>query len=127
MSSRILARIQRTLPSQTLLGVGVERVQLSANFESDLEELSQSLTEVDLRSREAEITQAAKDGAMRQFNVVYGAAIRLLQALAILAGKPELASRVRPTRRRRSNGNDAESAEPASDADSTTESTDSAE
>ncbi len=64
---------------------------------------------------------------MRQFNVVYGAAIRLLQALAILAGRSELASRVRPTRRRRSNGDNAESAEPASDADSTTESTDSAE
>ncbi len=65
---------------------------------------------------------------MRDFNVCYRAAIKLLEASAILAGKPELASRVRPTRPNRSSGKDAESAEEAaSAADSTSESTDSAE
>ncbi len=130
MGEHVLERLsdaERTLPTQTLLGVNVERVGLSANFESDLEELSNSLTEVDLKSREAEITQTAKDEAMSEFNVIYGATIRLLEALAILAGNPELAKRVRPTRRRRSSGSDTASAEPATEADSTTESSDSAE
>ncbi len=130
MGQHVLERlrdVEHTLPAKTLLGIEVERVELSANFESALEELSLSLTEVNLKSREAAITQATKDEAMSEFNVVYGAAIKLLEALAILAGKPELAKRVRPTRRRRSSGDDAESAEPATGADSTAESTDSAE
>ncbi len=122
-----LRDVEHTLPAKTLLGIEVERTGLSTNFESDLQELSDSLDKVDLKSREAEITQAAKDSAMSEFNVTYSASIRLLEALAILAGKPELARRVRPTRRR-SSGNDAESAEEAAEsADSTTESTDSAE
>ncbi len=122
-----LSDVERNLPAPTLLGVDVERVELSANFESDLEELSQSLVEVDLKRREAEITQAAKNEAMSEFNVIYAAAIRLLEALAILAGKSELASRVRPTRRRRSGGSDTDVAEPASDAGSSAESSDSAD
>ena len=121
-----LRDVERSLPEQALRGIDVERVELSANFESDLEELSAALDEVDLKRREAQITQAAKDDAMSVFNVTYGAAIRLLEALTILAGKPELAGRVRPTRRRRSSGDDAESAEEAAaTASSTTESTES--
>ena len=87
-----------------------------------MKELGDSLGEVDLKRREAEITQEAKNQALREFKVTFSAAIRLLEALTILAGKPELAERVRPTRRRRSSGNDAESAEKAPEADSTTES-----
>ena len=112
------------MPAQTLRGVQIERLELSANFEDDLEELASALDEVDLRSREAEITQEAKDDAMRAFNVTFRASIRLLEAAAILAGKSELAERVRPTRRRRSSGDDAEPAEEAAPAaDSTVEST----
>ncbi len=114
--------LERELPPQELEGIDVQRVQLSKNFTSDVEELDGSLDEVDLKRREAEITQEAKNEALREFKATYGAAVRLLEALAILAGKPELAARVRPTRRRRSSGNGAESAEEASDADSTTES-----
>ncbi len=118
-----LIDVERTLPSQTLLGINVERVELSANFASDLEELGEALDEVDLKRREAEITQSEKAEAMDEFNVLYGAAIRLLEALAILAGKPELAERVRPTRRRRSTGDNAESTgETAAAANSTVDS-----
>lgn len=118
---------ERALPAQALQGVQIERLELSANFEADLEELASALDEVDLLAREAQITQEAKDDAMRAFNVTYRAAIQLLEASAILAGKPELAQRVRPTRRRRSSGDGEESAEEAAPAaDGTVESTDSA-
>ncbi len=131
MGEHVLERLrdaERSLPSKTLVGIEVQRFELSTNFGSDLEELSESLDEVDLKSREAEITQAAKDEAMRQFNVTYRAAIRLLEASAILAGKPDLAGRVRPTRPNRSSGQNAKSKEEAAPAvDSTIESTDSAE
>ncbi len=102
MGEHVLERLrdaERSLPKKTLVGIEVERTELSTNFEADLEELSETLDEVDLKSRKAEITQAAKDEAMREFDVTYRAAIKLLEASAILAGKPELAGRVRPTRR----------------------------
>ncbi len=121
-----LGDAERTLPSKTLLGINVERSELSTNFRSDLEELRVALDEVDLKSREAEVTQAAKDEAMREFDVTYRAAIRLLEASAILAGKPELAGRVRPTRPNRSAGKAAKSAEEAATAADSVESTDSA-
>ncbi len=94
---------------------------MSTNFTSEVKDLGDSLDEVDLKRREAQITQAAKNEALREFKAAYSAAIRLLEAMTILAGKPELAERVRPTSRRRSSGSDAESAEKAPDADSTTE------
>ncbi len=92
-----------------------------------LAEFDEALAEVDLKRRKAEITQTAKDSAMSEFSVVYGAAVRLLEALTALAGKSELASRVRPTRRRRSSGNGAEPAgETAQAVESSAESSDSA-
>ena len=118
---------QRTLPSKTLLGINVDRSELSTSFRSDLEELRFALDEVDLKSREAEITQAAKDEAMREYDVTYRAAIKLLEASAILAGKPELAARVRPTRPNRSAGKAASSGEAAANAAESTDSTDSTE
>ncbi len=126
LGEHVLERLidaERTLPAQTLRGIDVERVELSTNFASDLGELGEALDEVDLKRREAEITQSEKAEAMIEFNVLYGAAIRLLEALAILAGKPELAGRVRPTRRHRSSGDNAESTgEEAAAADSTVDS-----
>ena len=115
-----LRDLERELPSQELEGIDVERVRLSKTFAPDVKELGDSLVEVDLKRREAEITQEAKNEAMREFKATFGAAIRLLEALTVLAGKPELAARVRPTRRRRSSGGGAESAEEAPVADSTT-------
>ena len=129
MGEHVLERLrdaERSLPSKTLVGIEVERVELSTNFGADLEKLSESLDEVDLKSREAEITQAAKDEAMREFNVTYSAAIKLLEASAVLADKPKLAGRVRPTRPNRSSSKGAPSEEEAAEAaDSATESTDS--
>ncbi len=112
--------LERELPPQLLEGIDVERMRLSKTFASDVEALDDSLDEVDLKRREAEITQEAKNEALLEFKAAFGAAIRLLEALTILAGKPELAARVRPTRRRRSSGNGAESAEEAPEADSDT-------
>ena len=118
-----LRDLERELPPQTLEGIDIERVQLSANFTSTVKELDDSLVEVDLKRREAEITQEAKNEALRDLGATFGAAIRLLEGLAILAGKPNLAARVRPTRRRRSSGNGAEpTEEEAPVADSETES-----
>ncbi len=106
-----------------LPGIDIERVELSTNFGSDLKEIGKALDDVDLKRREAEITQFAKTEAMIELNVLYGAAIRLLEALAILAGKPKLAGRVRPPRRRRSSGENAESTgEEAAAADSNVDS-----
>ncbi len=117
-----LRDLERELPPQELEGIEVERVELSTSFASDVEALDDSLVEVDLKRREAEITQEAKNSALREFKVTFGAAVRLLEALTALAGKPELAARVRPTRRRRSSGNGAESAEETPAADFETES-----
>ncbi len=129
MGEHVLERLrdaERSLPSQTLVGIEVERVELSTNFEADLEELDEALDEVDVKSREAEITQTVKNEAMREFNVTFSAAVKLLEASAVLAGKPELAERVRPTRSSRSSGKNAESKEEAAPAADSTESTDSA-
>ncbi len=130
MGEHVLERlrdVERKLPATTLFGIELERLELSSNFEVDLEELSGALNEVDLKSREAEITQAAKDEAMREFDVTFRAAIKLLEASAILAGKSELAGRVRPTRPSRSSGRGAKSEEGSAEAAaSTSDSTDSA-
>lgn len=129
MGEHVLERLrdaERTLPSKTLTGVDLERVELSTNIEADLEELREALAEVDIKSREAEVTQMAKDEAMREFDVNYSAAIKLLEASAILAGKPELAGRVRPTRPNRSSAKKASAQEEAVPAVDSTESTDSA-
>ncbi len=126
MAEHVLERLQdleRELPEQSLQGIAVERVDLSSNFETALEGLDEALAEVDLKRRGAEITQAAKNDAMSEFNVIYSASIRLLEALSILAGKPELASRIRPTRRRRSSGDGSETTdETANAAESSVES-----
>ncbi len=105
-----LRDLERDLPAQELEGIDVQRVRLSKNFASDIQALDDSLSEVDLKRREAEVTQEAKNEAMREFRTTFGAAVRLLEALTVLAGKPELAARIRPTRRRRSSGNGSEPA-----------------
>ncbi len=128
MGEHVLERLsdaERTLPSKTLLGINVERSELSTNFRSDLEDLREVLDEVDLKNREADVTQEAKNEAMGEYDVTFSAAVKLLEAAAILAGKPELAGRVRPTRPNRS-GKAAKSGEEAASAADSVESSDSA-
>ncbi len=89
-------------PSHKLEGILIEPGQLAVSLEPAKSELDLALGEVDVKRREAQITQAAKDEAMAEFSTAYRASIRLLEALSSIAGKPALAERVRPTRRRKS-------------------------
>ena len=115
-AEHVLERLQDpdlALPERKLFGVTVDAGELVKNFEPSVAELRSALDEVDEKNREAQITQAAKDKAMAEFNAGFSAAIRLLESLAEIAGVPELADKVRPTRRRRSGGQDEEAPDEA--------------
>ena len=125
-AEHVLERLQdpeQTLPTVRLEGIQIEPSQLAESLQPAKDELEVALREVDLKSREAQITQAEKDEAMAAFSVAYRASIRMLEDLSSLAGKPGLAKRVRPTRPRRSTKPEDEAAAPAASEDEAAAST----
>jgi len=86
----------------------------------DLEEhakaLEKALDDVERERREAQVTQSAKDALMGRWAVVYPGIADSAAALFSLAGRPELADRIRPTARRRSGVPEEEDTEAATPA-----------
>lgn len=104
---------QLALPRHQLFGVTVDAGELVKNFQPVVDELRSALDEVDEKNREAQVTQSEKDKAMAELQQAFAASIRLLESLAELAGEPELAEKVRPTRRRRSAAKEEETPDEA--------------
>lgn len=63
--------------------------------------LGTALEDVEREKREAQITQTAKDAQLAKWPVIYSGVADTAAALFVLAGRPDLAERVRPTARRR--------------------------
>ena len=70
--------------------------------------LTKSLEDVEQEKREAQITLSAKDGQIARWSVVYSGTADAAAGLFVLAGRPELAEKVRPTARRRAGTPEAE-------------------
>lgn len=70
--------------------------------------LTTSLEDVEREKREAQITLSAKDAQIARWPVVYSGTADAAAALFVLAGRPELAEKVRPTARRRAGTPEAE-------------------
>jgi hypothetical protein len=63
--------------------------------------LTKALADVDREKREAQLTQAGKNEAMAAWGTSYSGVADATAAFFALAGRPDLAERVRPTARRR--------------------------
>ncbi|UQA62623.1 hypothetical protein [Polyangium aurulentum] len=72
------------------------------DLEAHAKALEKALDDVERERREAQVTQSAKDALMGRWAVIYPGIADSAAALFTLAGRPELAERVRPTARRRS-------------------------
>lgn len=80
----------------------LDPIAAAADLEAHSEALETSLEDVERERREAQITQSAKDTLMSRWPTVYAGVASAASALFTLAGRPDLAERVRPTARRRS-------------------------
>ncbi|HRI68838.1 MAG TPA: hypothetical protein PK156_31630 [Polyangium sp.] len=74
--------------------------------------LRTALAKVEQERREAQLTQSTKNEAMAAWGTTYSAAADCTAAFFALAGRTDLAQRVRPTARRRAGLPDEESAPP---------------
>jgi hypothetical protein len=97
-----IAQAARTLDlgAPRLPGVQLDLAPTFASLDTARARLSAALRNVAAERREAEQTQRAKDAAVADFDAAFTAAAGLLSLLLRLHGEPELARRVRPSRRR---------------------------
>lgn len=70
--------------------------------------LEKALNDIEREKREAQVTLSAKDAEIARWPVVYSGSADVAAALFVLAGRPELAEKVRPTARRRAGTPEAE-------------------
>lgn len=87
------------LSAPRVQGLHLDLAPFQARLDDARSRLSDALRAVATERREAEQTQRAKDVAMRDFDDAFTAAAGLLAHLLRLHGEPELARRVRPSKR----------------------------
>lgn len=84
------------LPKPRRKGAELDPREYAAELSAVVATLDQSLTTVARESREAEVTLAARDAAVAEFDRRYAATTNLLSALLAAAGHQALADRLRP-------------------------------
>lgn len=82
-------------------GVAVDRKVWSAKIEASLPTLTQARKDVAREEREAEITGNAKAKSMEAFDEVFGVIAGFTSSMLDLIGEDDLASRIKPSPRRR--------------------------
>lgn len=88
------------LPAPRIAGATVDTAALGAELQKLRDELDARLTAVAQEAREAQATQVAKNRAMEAYDRVFAGVATAMNGMLQLAGEHELASRVRPSRRR---------------------------
>lgn len=97
----LLAKAPAVLAAATpRAGFSVDAAAMLAPVEAALPAFEAALTAVDREVREAALTLTERNRAMEAHDAVFGNAASALSALFRLANEPELARRVRPSRRR---------------------------
>lgn len=89
-----------TLPKPRLPGLKINPTELSAELDARRARLDQALADVTRESKEAQAGLSARDAATASFDTLYQGVANLVVGLLRLAGKPDLAARVRLTWRR---------------------------
>ncbi|HVK69981.1 MAG TPA: hypothetical protein VM694_36255 [Polyangium sp.] len=92
-------------------GVSVDRVALADSLKARVDALRTALGDVRREEREAQVTLQRRNAATAAWNGVYQGVADSLTGLFELAGKGELADRVRPTARRRAGLTEVEDTE----------------
>lgn len=97
-----------TLPRPRLPGlrIQVNAPELAAELDAQRGRLDQALADVTRETKEAQATLSARDEAAASFDSRYQGVANLVTGLLRLAGKPDLAARVRLTWRRSSADSD---------------------
>ncbi len=88
------------LADAQLGGIDVDAPNLAADVKPSAESLRESLAELRREQRRTEVTQIAKNQAMKEFNHSFLWIARSVESLLQLAGLEEQAVRVRPSSRR---------------------------
>jgi hypothetical protein len=83
------------------LGIIIDAAALATALETTAQQLRTALADVRREEREAQLTQARRDEAIARWNQHYQGVADTITGLYELAGRAELADRVRPTARRR--------------------------
>lgn len=87
-----------SVPART--GVVVDRAALAAALTTRIERLDAALVVVEREAAELKRTQAAKDEAMSANDTAFSGVANVMEGLLVLAGRKDLAARVRPSARK---------------------------
>ncbi|APR74806.1 Hypothetical protein A7982_00152 [Minicystis rosea] len=89
-----------TLPKARIKGAKLDIAETIADLAQRREKLDATLADVARELREAQATLDAKNRAIAAYDEVFGGVATLLTGALRLAGKPDLAAKVRPSSRR---------------------------
>ena len=90
----------RTLTGSTRRGVQIDRAAMAAELLPLVERLDTALRAVTQEAAELHITKTAKDRAFEENDRAFAGVANAAEGLLTLAGRKDLADRVRPSRRR---------------------------
>jgi hypothetical protein len=82
------------------IGLSYDTDQMADRLDGWSTELEDALDRIDIEIREVELLRAERDKVVEEWEQRYLGTAKLLEGLYILAGRPDLAKRVRPTKRR---------------------------
>jgi hypothetical protein len=102
-----------TLPAPRVKGAQVDIKATVAELDKRRARLDSALAAVARETREAQAAMSLRNDAQDQFDDVYTQVSTVLSGLLRLAGKPDLADRVRPTTARRADKPEAPGPTPA--------------
>lgn len=88
------------LPAPLMLGASLDTATIIQKLTATTTELDTHLADLAREARQAQTTLTHKNRAITGYDTTYAAIIQILSGLLLLAGEPELAERIRPTRRR---------------------------
>ena len=116
--SRFASQVQSalgavTLPAPRVKGAQVDIKATVAELDKRRARLDSALAAVARETREAQAAMSLRNDAQDQFDDVYTQVSTVLSGLLRLAGKPDLADRVRPTTARRADKPEAPAPTPA--------------
>ena len=96
------------LPAPRMVGVSLDTAAIVQQLTAISGQLDAHLADVAREARQAQTTLTNKNRAIAGYDTTYAAVIQIMSGLLLLAGEPELAERIRPTRRRAQQGEGGE-------------------
>ena len=103
---------QMHLPTPRMLGVTLDVAAIVQSLTAITSQLDTHLADLAREARQAQTTLTNKNRAIAGYDTTYTAIIQILSGLLLLAGEPELAERIRPTRRRAQQAEEGENEPP---------------